>query len=112
MAPRSTPTAPLSLTDISKYQDAVLENVRALITEAELLCDREILPPRLAAADALHGCDIADRIHDTSQDALRDLLRLFHRRLCAIQSAEGTDAERRFQTARNRRHRDRSWWVG
>ncbi len=38
MAPRSTPTAPLSLTDISKYQDAVLENVRALITEAELLC--------------------------------------------------------------------------
>src|SRR4029078_7097483 len=38
MAPRSTPTPPLSVTDISKYQDAVLENVRALITEAELLC--------------------------------------------------------------------------
>ncbi len=37
MAPRSTPTTPLSLTDISKYHDAVLENVRALITEAELL---------------------------------------------------------------------------
>src|SRR5690242_2306467 len=37
MPKRNTPTAPLSLTDISKYQDAVLENVRALITEAELL---------------------------------------------------------------------------
>jgi len=25
----------------------------------------------LAAGDALHGCDIADRIHEMSQDALR-----------------------------------------
>ena len=37
MAKRTIPTAALTLSDIATYQDLVLKNVTALVTEAELL---------------------------------------------------------------------------